>query len=201
MKRALSRTLASVGLGLAAIVIAPTHAQTTGVGPYYATPSWDQTLPAATRFIVLTNFNSEAVLDRETGVVWARTVSETAQSRGEASNKCNGSRVGGRYGWRLPSIQELMSLGDALVSGAHPFVVPIPIQPTNISLFHSITGKFPNEQAQPGVYQLAISRGSTGELFAGAQTISGGDPANGGGGGRSAYVWCSRSPIPGADVQ
>ena len=32
-----------------------TLAQTTANGPYYATPSWDQTLPASTRFIVLSN--------------------------------------------------------------------------------------------------------------------------------------------------
>ena len=38
-------------------------------GPYYATPSWNQQLPAATRFIVLTNWASAAVLDRETGLV------------------------------------------------------------------------------------------------------------------------------------
>ena len=52
----------------------PARAQTTAVGPYYATPSWDQTVPCTTsancpRFVVLTNFSSEAVLDRETGVV------------------------------------------------------------------------------------------------------------------------------------
>ena len=44
-------------------------------GPYYATPSWDQTLPCETtsncpRFIVLANMNNEAVLDRNTGLVW-----------------------------------------------------------------------------------------------------------------------------------
>jgi hypothetical protein len=33
-------------------------------GPYYATPSWDQTLPANTRFVVLSNFANAAMLDR-----------------------------------------------------------------------------------------------------------------------------------------
>jgi hypothetical protein len=42
-------------------------------GSYYANPSWDQELPAAQRFIVLSNLNNEAVLDRETGLVWQRT--------------------------------------------------------------------------------------------------------------------------------
>ncbi len=73
MKRALSRTLALIGLGLATFAVTPAHAQTTAPGPYYATPSWDQTLPSNTRFIVLSNMNSEAVLDRETGLVWQRS--------------------------------------------------------------------------------------------------------------------------------
>ena len=58
--------LCLVGMGLG--VGAPAQAAS-GIGPYYAMPSWDQTLPAATRFIVLTNMGSEAVLDRETGLV------------------------------------------------------------------------------------------------------------------------------------
>src|SRR5262249_1422566 len=29
------------------------RAQTVAAGPYYATPSWDQTIPAATRFVLL----------------------------------------------------------------------------------------------------------------------------------------------------
>ena len=48
-----------LGLGMSGVVLGAT-----GTGPYYATPSWDQKLPSDTRFIVLTNWNSEAVLDR-----------------------------------------------------------------------------------------------------------------------------------------
>src|SRR5262249_23927325 len=55
------------------IALGRVRALADGVGRYYATPSWDQTLPASTRFIVLSNFNSQAVLDRETGLVWERT--------------------------------------------------------------------------------------------------------------------------------
>src|ERR1051325_11151454 len=62
------------------LVSAPrqSSAQTTSAGPYYATPSWDQKLAcdsAATcpRFVVLANWNNDAVLDRETGLVWDRT--------------------------------------------------------------------------------------------------------------------------------
>src|SRR5713101_6294178 len=52
------------------LIVNQAPAQTTANGPYYATPSWDQTLACTTlatcpRFIVLSNFNNQAVLDRE----------------------------------------------------------------------------------------------------------------------------------------
>jgi hypothetical protein len=93
-----------------------------GVGPYYAMPAWDQTLPAETRFIVLTNMNSDAVLDRETGLVWERRSSHTI-TWDEGNDRCRNRVVGGRLGWRLPSLQELQSLGTATgFPVGHPFI-------------------------------------------------------------------------------
>lgn len=113
--------LVGMGLGLGAAAQAAT-----GVGPYYAMPAWDQTLPAATRFIVLTNMNSQAVLDRETGLVWEQSPDASIDSWVGAQIHCNQKNLGGRKGWRLPGIQELASLLDpslrspALPPG-HPF--------------------------------------------------------------------------------
>jgi hypothetical protein len=105
-----------LAIGLASSLVAP--AQTTAAGPYYAMPSWDQKLPTATRFIVLSNWDDKAVLDRETGLVWerdplhARNVSLAYVPFSTAISLCVQSDTGGRSGWRLPSISELQSLYD-----------------------------------------------------------------------------------------
>src|SRR5438034_7075222 len=73
MKHKLFCTLGLMVLALVGFAANPAGAATTAAGPYYANPSWDQTLPSSTRFIVLSNMNSEAVMDRETGLVWERS--------------------------------------------------------------------------------------------------------------------------------
>lgn len=88
------------------------HAQTVSNGPYYATPSWDQTLSSSTRFIVLSNMNSDAVLDRETGLVWERAPSTTTFGLADAHTHCYELYVGGRMGWRLAKVDELITLKD-----------------------------------------------------------------------------------------
>src|SRR6266404_2110285 len=91
----------------------PVIAQSSQNGPYYANPSWDQQLPDTTHFIVLLNWNSAAVLDRVTGLVWERTpVSAVRIGWFDAVAGCDGLNVASRLGWRLPSLQELTSLVD-----------------------------------------------------------------------------------------
>ena len=101
-------------------------AQTTANGPYYATPSWDQQLPAVTRFVVLSNWGGAAVLDRETGLVWEKSPDAIPRTWADAQRSCVMKEVGGRSGWKLPSIQELASLIDRTASNpalpaGHPF--------------------------------------------------------------------------------
>jgi Protein of unknown function (DUF1566) len=125
MKRLLSYAACIIALGTGS-VSSTALAQTFGNGPYYATPSWDQTLPTNTRFIVLSNMNNEAVLDRETGLVWHRSLLGE-RNWGGANELCIVSTVGGRLGWRLPTINEISSLFDPLATAApglpsgHPF--------------------------------------------------------------------------------
>ena len=121
--------LLSIGL-LATVALTASPARAASDGPYYAEPAWDQTLPGAKRFVVLSNFASVAVLDKETGLVWEKSPRIDPQSWVSANNRCVGIAIGGRKGWRLPSIPELTSLIDPSVAppgptlpAGHPFNV------------------------------------------------------------------------------
>jgi hypothetical protein len=90
-----------------------------------AAPTWHQILPAAQRFVMV--MNNQAVLDKETGLVWEQSPTATPIFTWlNAQQHCNALTVGNRMGWRLPTIQELSSLVDptqsdpALPAGA-PF--------------------------------------------------------------------------------
>src|ERR1043166_5397663 len=127
-----------IGLIVAALLSSahPGRAQTTAVGPYYATPSWDQTIPAASRFVVLSNFNNQAVLDRETGLVWQRSPLVVAGSGDksfsylQAWSLClTDSNGTPRLGWRLPSYTEFATLLDPTLAIGFPppgNVIPTP---------------------------------------------------------------------------
>jgi len=83
----------------------------TAAAPYFVPPAWSQTLAPNVRFVILSNFNSDAVLDRETGLVWARRF--VKQTTGIlAVGTCKALTVGARMGWRLPTVAELQSLMD-----------------------------------------------------------------------------------------
>ena len=101
-----------------------------GKGPYYPSPSWDEKLICATpkncpRFLVLSNWSSAAVLDKETGLVWERSPSTSVFSWDNAQIQCNTLTTGGRLGWHLPTLQELTSLADPTqtfsLPPGHPF--------------------------------------------------------------------------------
>jgi hypothetical protein len=118
-----------------ALVVQPGIAQTFAPGPYYAMPAWDQTLPCTSstncpRFVVLSNMDNAAVLDRETGLVWERSPYQHTFRLIDAANTCRTiKKIGNRYGWRLPSVDQLATLVDASRSSppalpaGHPFVM------------------------------------------------------------------------------
>ncbi|MBI2875790.1 MAG: DUF1566 domain-containing protein [Candidatus Tectomicrobia bacterium] len=91
-------------------------------GPF---PTWDNQINRPGRFVVLSDFNNQAVLDKETGLVWEQSPS-TVPRAWHVAFDCYISTIGGRKGWRVPTVEELASLIDptqanpALPAG-HPF--------------------------------------------------------------------------------
>lgn len=88
-------------------------------------PAWSLKLPTSTRFETV--LDGEAVLDWETGLVWEKSPDTTTRTWSNAVSYAYNKTVGGRKGWRLPTIEELASLVDTSVSGSpklpsgHPF--------------------------------------------------------------------------------
>jgi len=176
-------TSAIVLLTLLTFSVGKGTAQTTANGPYYAWPSWDQTLPSSTRFIVLSNFNSQAVLDRETGLVWERSPSTTVS--GFTSIECNNKTVGNRRGWRLPTIQELMSLIDPTqLSPALPTGNPFQIQNVSVG-YWSATNFDDPDGSSTKAWAMGLP---VGNAFVATKTTSG------------LFIWCVRGG-PGVDRQ
>lgn len=90
---------------------------------------WGRKYPASERFVVLAQFDNQAVLDKETQLVWERAPQVMLQQWFNAAYAiCGVKPIGGRRGWRLPSLFEFMTLIDTSVSGGvklpqgHPFV-------------------------------------------------------------------------------
>jgi Protein of unknown function (DUF1566) len=97
------------------------------IKPSYAEPAWKVQV-AATRFVVLSDWASEAVLDRETGLVWELSPAKEMFDWTGAQDHCLNRSAGGRKGWRLPSAHELLSLVDPSITppgptlrAGHPF--------------------------------------------------------------------------------
>ncbi len=91
------------------------------------TQNWDKVLPVAQRFVILAVFNSDAVRDNSTGLVWEKspqTTEFTWNSPNSARDACTVKTVGGWKGWRLPSVHELASLVDPSVASPGPTLLP-----------------------------------------------------------------------------
>jgi hypothetical protein len=102
--------------------------------------SWDQKISQPQkRFVVLSAYGNQAVLDKETQLVWQRSPSDAPFDWVGANYHCGSLAIGGRYGWRLPSAVELMSLFDADSVGSDQLPAGHPFQGNFVAYFWSST--------------------------------------------------------------
>jgi hypothetical protein len=172
-------------------VASSARAQTVAVGPYYATPSWDQkfqcdTTASCPRFVVLSNWSNEAVLDRETGLIWQQNPSSeqmtwAAATQSFIDTSCLLAHDGGRRGWRMPTIEELITL-DAASGGLGTLPAGHPFGPNSQGIFWSATAS----QLAPGdVLVWTFGSPSTGSSFGAVSKTT------------ASGVWCVRSAAQG----
>jgi hypothetical protein len=96
------------------------------IGEARALPTWSKKLAAAKRFVLV--LKKEAVLDKETELVWEKSPDTSTYNWINAISHCANLNVGDRKGWHLPTVEQLASLVDTSVSGdpklptGHPFI-------------------------------------------------------------------------------
>ena len=100
----------------------------------YSPPTWSTQLDStngddvtgcgSSRFECV--LDGEAVLDKETGLVWDKTPDTGTRTWTQALTHCFKREVGGRKGWRAPTFEELLTLvdntlGPPTLPSGHPF--------------------------------------------------------------------------------
>ena len=133
--------------------------------------SWDKKIPGATRFQLV--LDGSAALDKETGLVWEKSPSQELKDFPMATRDCYDINVGGRKGWRTPTVEELASLVDvsntnpALPTG-HPF--------TNVLLTNEYWSATTVSMYDSNAWHVDFGNGEVAYSVKGA----------------SGYVWCVR---------
>jgi hypothetical protein len=87
-------------------------------------PTWSQKIPGDQRFEVV--LDGEAALDKETGLVWQLSTDPSDYTWQFSHDVCYDVDTGGRTGWQLPTIEQMMSLIDrngdeSFLPAGHPF--------------------------------------------------------------------------------
>jgi len=170
--------LAGYGAG-----VTPAVAQ--GVAPNSGvTSGWDSALPAARQFIILTAFNGEAVLDKNTGLVWEQAPTAATPSWSTAKRSCVNREIGGTVGWRLPSVVELTSVQD--------HTLPAPFVPASVFTIGN-PGDITTPGVRTGAYWSATASvdlpdNACGAFFNHLDVFTAGKSG-------TLHVWCVRGPM------
>jgi hypothetical protein len=101
------------------------------------TPAWSRFVQSPDRLQLALSMGGDVWLDKTTGLVWAMP-GQYEHTWGGAHYNCLVSSVGGVWGWRLPTVEELASIGRSTnVWGFQ--------QSTNYSFWTSTTAPDPSD--------------------------------------------------------
>jgi hypothetical protein len=176
----LGYALGTLVMGAALILVAPVSAENFTTIDQSTQPhlkSWSNIIPNANRrFIELADFNNQAVLDRETGLVWEKIPAGGPTTWAIARVVCLSKTVGGRKSWRLPSVHEMASLIDATQS-----IPTLPIgHPFTINLSSSYWSATLSADNSTAAWHVQFSNGLVSNLDRTSDSF---------------YVWCVRGPV------
>ncbi len=148
-----SRTSMAIILGLMSmflfspqLILAGNLNPSTPPGPTMKTldqipPTWSQKLQcdetACPRFELV--MGGYAVLDKETGLVWEQAPGSGVYDWNDAIRICYNKGVGGRKGFRLPMIEELLSLVDPQADGLPLLPSGYPFSNVQVTYYWSAT--------------------------------------------------------------
>lgn len=115
--------------------------------------------PAAWALAPVGKFNvgGATVVDVQTGLEWQKDVSATKMTWAVASATCADLSLGGKDDWRLPEVQELLSLVDFTVTGLNPYIDATAFGGTPWGMYWTAT---PPPVFQGGTQRFFVSFGS-----------------------------------------
>lgn len=114
------------------------------------------------RFVVLDSFAGNAVLDRRTNLIWE--LNSHGGSFGSAwangIRSCHDTNLSGHFGWRLPKIEELMTLlsADQGVHTPNPFTDVT----TATNTFYWSSSEVPTDNGSGSTEAFGVAFGVTG---------------------------------------
>ena len=123
----------SIGLVVGSIAMSGT---TFADQPVVDRPAQERTA----RFTVLGEHNREAVRDKRTGLVWEQSPALDMSDWEMAQRRCSSSQAGGSTDWRVPTVQELVTL----------------VEPSSIEV--KLPADHPFANVEPGIYWSATER-------------------------------------------
>jgi hypothetical protein len=150
---------------------------------FFATEALGNTLkpwtlaPPQGRFVVLEAFSGNAVLDRSTNLIWELRPSEgSSPGWANAVRLCADRIYSGHFGWRLPKIEELMTLMNP--SGGLHEGAPFEHVSLDSNIHYWSATEVPTDDGSGSVSAFATSFGLPG-VIARAKNVS-------------TRVWCVR---------